>query len=68
MSTVADMFTGGKKPKSEPIPTRDDAADANDPDAERRRKLGLGYGAGTLMLSGSQGVPRELTGVRSANG
>jgi hypothetical protein len=68
MSMVADMFSGGPKPKTEPIPTRDMAADSTDPDAERRRRLAKGYGPGSVMLSGPGGVVQEMTGTRSAGG
>ena len=67
MSTVVDMFDGGgSKPKIEPMPTRNTAADALDPDAERKRRALLGMtGAGQTMLSGPGGVPSELTGTRN---
>jgi len=61
------MFTGGPKPKVEPVPTRNDAADNLDSDAERRKRLAAGYGAGTTFLSGPGGVSSEMTGTRSAN-
>ena len=68
MSVVADMFSGGPKPKVEPMPTRDTAADNLDPEAERRKRIASGYGAGTVLLSGPSGVTSELTGTRSAGG
>jgi hypothetical protein len=68
MSTIMDAFSSAPKPKVEPIPTRDTAADVVSADDERRRKIGAGYGAGTQMLSGSGGVASELTGTRSAGG
>ena len=68
MSAIADMFTGGPKPKVEPIPTRNTAADNLDPDAERRKRVAAGYGAGTTMLSGPGGVGGEMTGTRAASG
>ncbi len=69
MSVVADMFTGGKKPKVEPLPTRNDAADSLDPDAERKKRLNAGYGGSSFMLTGPGGVTGgEMTGTRAANG
>jgi hypothetical protein len=68
MSFIADAISP-KKPKVEPVPTRDTAADAVDtPEEERKKKINSGYGAGTLMLTGPGGVTGELTGTRSANG
>jgi hypothetical protein len=69
MSMIADMVTGGDKPKVEPLPTRDTAADAVDAaEKERKRRAGLGYGGSPAMLSGPSGVGAELTGTRSAGG
>jgi hypothetical protein len=68
MTFIADAFSS-KPVKSEPIPTRDTAADAVNAEDDRRRKIGAGYGFGTQMLSGAGGVSGgELTGTRSANG
>jgi hypothetical protein len=61
------LFTGPKKPKVEPMPTRDSAADY-DPEEERRKRIASGVGAGTVLLSGPGGVGSELTGTRSASG
>jgi hypothetical protein len=70
MTTIAGMFSGSgstPKPKSEPIPTRDTAADAvAQAEEDRRRRLLIG--AGTQMLSGPSGVTGELTGTRGAGG
>lgn len=68
MSFITDAISGPEKPKVEPIPTRDTAADSVTAEDERKRKIGAGYGAGTQMLSGAGGVAQELTGTRSANG
>lgn len=64
------MFTGGSKPKVEPLPTRDTAADAvsDDPESERKKRVAAGYGGSSFMLTGPGGVTGELTGTRSANG
>lgn len=68
MSFITDAFSTPKV-KSEPPVTRDTAADAVNAEDERKRKIGSGYGAGTLMLSGPGGVTTgELTSTRSANG
>lgn len=69
MSLISDMVSGGDKPKTEPLPTRDTAADAVDEaEKERRRRAGLGYGGSPAMLSGPSGVGTEMTGTRSAGG
>ncbi len=64
-----EMFSGGDKPKVEPIPTRDTAADSLDPETERKKRLAAGYGSGSFMLTGPGGVSSgEITGTRAANG
>lgn len=68
MTFVADLFSSTPKPKVEPTPTRDTAADSINADDERRRRIAAGLGAGTQMLSGAGGVSSELTGTRTANG
>jgi hypothetical protein len=68
MSTFVEAFTGPKKPKVEPIPTRDTAAESLNAEDEHKRRIASGVGAGTVMLSGPGGVSAELTGTRSANG
>jgi hypothetical protein len=55
------MFSGPKAKKVEPMPTRDDAADALDEEKKRRAKL---QGMASTMLTGPSGVTTELTGTR----
>ncbi len=59
------FFKPSRPPKVEPPPTRDSAADALQRQEEeaKRRRAAL-QGMTSTMLSGSGGVPVELTGSR----
>jgi hypothetical protein len=64
MSFVGHMFSK-PKPHLEPPPSRDDAADAlQRREEEERKRRGLLAGGGVTQLTGTGGVPSELTGTR----
>jgi len=74
MSFVGDLFDPPKPhvkapPPPPPPPTRNDAAAVTQrrQDQERRRRVLTAGGNGT-MLTGTAGVPNELTGTRMLTG
>lgn len=64
-----EMFTGPKEVKVDPVPTRNDAADqVNRDEEDRKKRAAVLSGMASTMLTGSSGVPAELTGTRGAGG
>jgi hypothetical protein len=60
------FFKPSPPPKIEPPPTRDTAADAlQQQEEEAKKRRAALQGMTSTMLTGSSGVPTELTGVRT---
>ena len=68
MSFVGELFSH-PKPQVEPPPSRDDAAQAlQRREEEERKRRSLLAGGGATRLTGTGGVPKELTGTRMLTG